>query len=59
MRWRRIEAKESRETDAAGGGVTCKAVSEAPKLQGRDRMFWQIQGWCQPERFAGNEKGAF
>ena len=29
LEWRRIEVKEQRETDAAGGGVTCKAASGA------------------------------
>ena len=29
LEWRRIEAKERRETDAAGGGDTWKAASEA------------------------------
>ena len=29
LEWRRIEAKERRETDAAGGGVTWKAASGA------------------------------
>ena len=29
MEWKRIEAEESRETDAAGGGVAWKAASGA------------------------------
>ena len=41
LEWRRIEAKERRVTDAAGGDVTWKAPSRA---QGRDWTLWRVLG---------------
>ena len=52
VEWRRIEANERRETDAAGGGVTWTAASGAQS----SRSLWRDWGWRQPEGLAGRSK---